>query len=849
MPSVPPPSNPKSKDLPHSDEFELESDKTWPTEDPLGMNQTLEEINSRGPSIDDVYDSASGTFGPRVNAAAVENSEDNINTETGPNRCGTFPMTTGPNSRSGNPSTSPPLNGCEQLLGQNLSYFDQELEAILGCGTQGSFAEDDGQGLPVYDPNAAPVDDSEDEPDVNGGVTATRPSATQGCSELMKSSANSVPSANAVKFGPSSRKRKTSPEQDERDGSEHFQKRARIEATGSWGPSKSSSTRSVENASNTAELPSLMTGDLEPLFPQIMNDFPQVEPSRNEEAQTRGTEILFRENGVLDTNADSNNTNTSCNNSDARIHNRYPSTGPPLVDNRLGTESEKVLLKDNENVAQRFSHREVTAQANPSSHTHTNAGDNGNPFEVNARLRRSSSTVNNHFMPAVLTNVPTEPIARLQPFPRYAVTRGAPVARMVASPASSSRSQPAASAHPPPVASHALGPPSVAGSTSVQPAATTANPVPSSRKRKASTEDQTGQHKKAKTEESPNVDDNDTDAKPTQGKRVGTKRGGYSKTPAHMYEWTDPVTGRKPKIQMDFPTPDQPLPRGRSYDYIMTHYPNHVDGLLCLEMYDRGVPASEMARKSGGNRFNHTNYVHRCKSLVEKRFPLRNWEVEKHCKWDRAKKAQVYGTDLQPYGVAHPRELLPFPGSATHMLAGPRYQTPQEEQNELLRIQRKQQQDSQAAQHYTLPPTQVPQQQLQSTSQTSSAGTQAEVDLNAPDIPSRMPDDSFSSGVDGHEGSFGDDQIDNLDEGYPQDGYFPQDTIYDNSDGEDQVDETSEDAWLIQLLSEANRALDQQNKSSSGSNGEGPSQGKYPEPGWGTPHGHWDNFGIDPNSS
>ncbi|KAI9742508.1 MAG: hypothetical protein M1835_003074, partial [Candelina submexicana] len=582
-----------------------------------------------------------------------------------------------------------------------------------------------------------------------------------------------------------------------------------------------------------------MTGELEPLFPQIINDFPQVE---QEEAQTQGTEILFRENGVLDTNAASNSINTSCTNSSARSQNRYRTTGPPPVNNRLGSESERILLKDNENVAQRFSDREVTPQGNP----HTNASANGNPFGVNARLGRSSSTVNNHFMPAVLANVPTEPIARLQPFPRDPVTRGAPVARMVASPASSSRSQPAAIAHPPPVVSHALAPilgPPVAGSTSVQPAATTATAIPSSRKRKAPTEDQTGQHKKAKTEESPNVDDNDTDAKPTQGKRVGTKRGGYSKTPAHMYEWTDPVTGRKPKIQMDFPTPDQPLPRGRSYDYIMTHYPNHVDGLLCLEMYDRGVPASEMARKSGGNRFNHTNYVHRCKSLVEKRFPLRNWEVEKHCKWDRAKKAQVYGTDLQPYEVAHPRELLPFPGSATHMLAGPRYQTPQEEQNELLRIQRKQQQDSQAAQHhtlpptqvpqqqdsqtaqhYTLPPTQVPQQQLQSTSQTSPAGTQAGLDPNAPDIPSRMPDDSFSSGVDGHEGSFGDDQIDNLDEGYPQDGYFPQDTIYDNSDGEDQVDETSEDAWLIQLLSEANRALDQQNRSSSGSNGEGPSQ-------------------------
>ncbi|KAI9743175.1 MAG: hypothetical protein M1835_002976, partial [Candelina submexicana] len=53
MPSVPPPSNPKSKDRPHRDEFELESDKTWSTEDPLGMNQTLEEINGRGPSIDD----------------------------------------------------------------------------------------------------------------------------------------------------------------------------------------------------------------------------------------------------------------------------------------------------------------------------------------------------------------------------------------------------------------------------------------------------------------------------------------------------------------------------------------------------------------------------------------------------------------------------------------------------------------------------------------------------------------------------------------------------------------------------------------------------------------------------
>ncbi|KAI9696244.1 MAG: hypothetical protein M1836_005797 [Candelina mexicana] len=845
MSSGPPTSYPTSKDLPHPDEFELESNKTWPTEDPLGINQTLEEINGRGPSIDDVYDSASGTFVPRLNAAAIINSEDNINTETGPNRCGPSPMTKGLNSRSGNPSISPPIDGSEELLDQNLSYFDQAMEAILGCGTQGSFAEDDGQGLPVYDPHAAPVDDSDVEVNVDNGTIPTHWSNTQGRSESMKTSV--VPlSSTIVDTGTStSSKRKASrSEQYEQDLPGPSQKRARVESTAARAiPAEKTATSGTPSRKRKASggdeyLESSLTQAqkkprLETTAPPSQKTFAGSKPSVHPDLTNHQGPSLKNNDGFT-VGSDSHR---------AIYHHPGAQRGLPFAGNQFaptdlhGAFSTSLDTPEPNQYRMRGISRYPTGPRNVGTNVELQGGAHANGMRIsNGPIAR----------PHVLGGTGAV-------FPRDAVARRAPVARIVASPAISSRSQPAAIAHPPPVASPALAPilcpPSAAGSTSVQSAGTTATPIPSSRKRKAPTEDQTGQYKKAKTEESPNVEDNDTDTKPTQGKRVGTKRGGYAKTPAHMYEWTDPVTGRKPKIQKDFPTPDQPLPRGRSYDYIMTHYPNHVDGLLCLEMYDRGITAGEMARKSGGNRFNHTNYVHRCKSLVEKRFPLRNWEVEKHCKWDRAKKAQVYVTDLQPYGVAHPRELLPFPGSATHMLAGPRYQTPQEEQDELLRIQRKQQQDSQVAQHHTVPPTQVPQQQMQSTSQNSPAETQAGVDLNAPHIPSGMPDDSFSSGVDGHEGSLGDDQIDNLDEDHPQDGYFPQDTIYDSSDGEDQVEETSEDAWLIQLLSEANRALDQQNGSSSESNGERPSLGKYPEPGWGTPHGQWDNFGNDPNGS
>ncbi|KAI9711662.1 MAG: hypothetical protein M1812_007095 [Candelaria pacifica] len=764
--------------LPDPDSFELDSDDDFAAEDPLGVEDEIDEMLGTGPYTTDMWDSESEEFVFDPNALPVEDSASDTDGDVGANGFEALQVTAGIDTTSvlpsGDDSVEEPLMSFEDLLGQSESFFDNEMELINGAYTQVE---------PSTSRKRKGSDSGSLEQDVSG------PSQKKARVETTVTTAK-PPRSVAAATAPS-RKRKVSDTRKIRQlPTNTTQNIPGFEATGSTSNSQANTGYShlwsqvpeatVNTSSGAGASDTIATWE-PPFAGRTTASF---------SPQTLGLGNDSDIDPFFDFDTASNDTsNLGIRSSFGNLNENLINIPSPW-DGLLGAETGRNEYRYNDDTTPNHFDYGALPGSNPSPYMHINTNTNElrstNSFQANlgnyprmtghtapSSLPRASlrSTRPQQFSENELRMIPNDierprnirsngqvlsaqpntgfgapnrPIARPRPsrrvpavYARDAITYRAPIAPMI-SESGPSNSQPVNYGYPPPTGTQAFA----FDTDVVPPLAQAVATGPKSRKRKASSTDESGPSKKGKTGKG------GSRKKSGEAKPAREKRGPYKKTPPHISQWRDPVTGRKPKIQHAYPTPDQPLPRGVSYDYIMTHYPNHVDEHLALEMYDRGVSAREMSAKSGGNCFEHTNYTHRVQSLMNE-LPGRDWQTEKQCSWGKAKNTRIKRTDCALLNAAHPRDLIPFVGSATHMRAGPAYQTPDEEQAELLRIPIREQ-NVQAEQNM---------QEIQ-----------PQFDLDTPDLPSGVHDNSFSTVSN---------EPNNSEESYA-DIYQPQGTIFED---------------------------------------------------------------------
>ncbi len=417
------------------------------------------------------------------------------------------------------------------------------------------------------------------------------------------------------------------PEETPRDTAKPDQKRPSTEAKGSTSNSKAKSmlhhSRSSfiphpanTNASATERAPPTLEelAAMEKIYPGISRHFPQAVQSETRTTTNRDNAPM---ESLLDFDAASYDTSTPS-----------ISSGPGNTNN---------------------------GQQNDQQTYHSSIGTKG--IQMCTDNDQGSGRAYNPAAPTIGSGASMRPIARSRAptrhpgvIPTNGVGLTASISPLVPGPAFSETS-PAVVTHPASGVPQFLDPALIYSSATdslLVPPPPAANPAPLAQtvnKRKAATQGTSDGTKKTKTgEKSANGKNNRTKYKPTAG--------------TALYE--NPISGRKTKMYVGFPEPHQQLPPGLSYGDIMSRFPNHVDGALALEMYDRGIKVSDMALSASlctGGYVSHTTYVKRIEAAMEQA-QNRTWHTEKQCKWTNDRKRIVYGTLLRHYGVDHPTELI-----------------------------------------------------------------------------------------------------------------------------------------------------------------------------------------------